>query len=70
MDQEKLYKAAAYGGEGWSPRVAHLGEEIGTVWGNCGINTEWSRLKSVLLHRPGSELAASADPNDVQMLEP
>jgi len=69
MDEEKLYKAAAYGGEGWSPRTAHLSEELGNIWGNCGNDSEWSRLKSVLLHRPGSELAASANPNDVQMLE-
>ena len=62
--------AAAYGGEGWSPRTASLREEIGSVWGPCGVSTEWSRLKSVLLHRPGPELNVSADPNSVQMLEP
>ncbi len=64
------FVAAAYGGEGWSPRTASLGEEIGSVWGSCGVSTEWSRLKSVLLHRPGPELSVSADPNAVQMLEP
>jgi len=68
MDHAKLYNAAAYGGAGWSPRTAHLSEELGVVWGNCGIDTEWSRLGSVLLHRPGSELTASKDPNAVQML--
>lgn len=68
MGKKKLYKAAAFGGAGWSPRTAHLREELGTVWGNCGIDTEWSRLKSVLLHRPGLELTTSTDPNAVQML--
>ena len=68
MARKKLYKAAAFGGAGWSPRTAHLSEEIGTIWGSCGINTEWSHLKSVLLHRPRAELTASSDPNAVQML--
>ncbi len=68
MDHTKLYNAAAYGGAGWSPRTDHLRQELGVVWGNCGIDTEWSRLQSVLLHRPGSELTASKHPNAVQML--
>ena len=61
---------SAYGGEGWSPRVSSLREEVGELWGNCGVSTEWARLKAVLLHRPGAELTASTDPNTVQMLEP
>ena len=36
MAQKRLYKAAAFGGAGWSPRTVHLSEEIGIVWGNCG----------------------------------
>jgi N-dimethylarginine dimethylaminohydrolase len=64
------FDSAAYGGEGWSPRTASLREELGTVWAACGVSTEWSKLKAVLLHRPGSELGASADPDSVQMLEP
>jgi arginine deiminase len=63
-------RAAAYGGEGWSPRAAGLRDEIGTVWSRCGQNTEWSPLKSVLLHRPGAELKKLADPDAVQMLAP
>lgn len=61
---------SAYGGDGWSPRKRPLSQEIGTLWGNCGINSEWGRLKTVLLHRPGQELTASDDPQAVQMLEP
>ena len=35
-------KAAAYGGEGWSPRSLSLRQEIGEVWSSCGIDTEWA----------------------------
>lgn len=62
--------AAAYGGSGWSPRERSLRQEIGDIWSACGINSEWSPLKRVLLHRPGSELSASVDPDTVQMLAP
>ena len=61
---------AAYGGAGWSPRATSLRQEIGKLWKPCGIATEWSPLKAVLLHRPGAELEASADPDQVQMLAP
>lgn len=61
--------AAAFGGPGWSPRLAPLQQEIGFLWGACGVSSEWTRLISVLLHRPGAELAASADPDHWQMLQ-
>ncbi len=64
------FSAAAYGGAGWSPRVASLRQEIGRVWGACGVATEWSPLKAVLLYRPGVELETIADPGEVQMLAP
>ncbi|MEM7125785.1 MAG: arginine deiminase family protein [Chloroflexota bacterium] len=60
---------SAYGGEGWSPRTQTLEDEIGDLWSPCGINSEWAPLRSVLLHRPGDELAASQNPQAVQMLE-
>jgi arginine deiminase len=63
-------KAAAYGGPGWSPRTASLRQEIGQVWGACGVASEWSPLKAVLLHRPGPELDKLADPDAAQMLSP
>lgn len=69
IHRKDLFNAATYGGEGWSPRKSHLREELGGIWGNCGTSTEWSRLKSVLLHYPGPELATSTDPNTIQMLE-
>ncbi len=68
--QGEPFNSAAYGGEGWSPRTESLREELGRVWMACGVSTEWSRLKTVLMHRPGPELAESTDPNTVQMLEP
>jgi arginine deiminase len=36
----------------------------------CGVRDEFSPLVSVLLHRPGEELLASADPAAVCMLQP
>ncbi len=60
--------AAAYGGPGWSPRTASLRQEIGTIWRECGVSSEWSTLKSVLLHQPGLELSEICEPNASQML--
>ena len=60
--------ASAYGGSGWSPRRSSMQEEIGILWGRCGISNEWSRLKAVLLHRPGTELDNGFTANDLQML--
>ena len=65
-----ILRTAAYGGAGWSPRTASLCQEIGQVWGACGVGTEWSPLKAVLLHRPGSELDELSDPDAAQMLAP
>ena len=65
-----ILETAAYGGAGWSPRTASLRQEIGKVWGVCGLGTEWSPLKAVLLHRPGPELDELSDPDGVQMLAP
>jgi arginine deiminase len=61
--------AAAYGGEGWSPRTAPLRDEIGRLWGPCGLQDEWGPLRTVLLHRPGTELAVP-DPDAAQLLAP
>ena len=67
-DQPK-YNAAAYGGDNWSPRMASHQDEIGFLWGECGINAEWTQLHSVLLHPPGPELTALEDPESAQLLE-
>lgn len=63
-----LFDASAYGGPGWSPRSASLGQEIGELWAACGVSNEWTPLRKVLLHRPGVELIAEADPDRTQQL--
>ena len=68
--QQSTFGLSAYGGEGWSPRSDGMAAELGNVWGACGIDSEWCTLQAVLLHRPGRELQASNNPNDVQMLAP
>lgn len=55
------HEIAAYGGPGWTPRQTSLREELGTVWRACGVSAEWTRLRAVLLHRPGPELDAVAE---------
>ena len=67
-DRSNPLNHSAYGGPGWSPRTDPLHAELGSVWTRCGINSEYAPLKAVLLHRPGNELTASADPEKVQML--
>lgn len=64
------FERAAYGGEGWSPRVRSLREEIGDLWAPCGIDSEWRRLQRVLLHRPGPELETASDANAALMITP
>ena len=64
------FGSAAYGGDNWSPRLHTHQQEIGRLWADCGIDSEWRRLKSVLVHCPGEELnAAQDDPDAIQMLE-
>ncbi|MCP5156905.1 MAG: amidinotransferase [Ectothiorhodospiraceae bacterium] len=70
MSDDSTFGTSAYGGPGWSPRIRSLAQEVGSVWGHCGIDSEWRRLTAVVLHRPGPELAASSDPDAVQMLAP
>jgi N-dimethylarginine dimethylaminohydrolase len=70
FDRANPFSAAAYGGEGWSARGKSLRQEIGSVWGTCGVASEWSPLRAVLLHRPGAELERVADPDQAQMIAP
>ncbi|MBU4129264.1 MAG: hypothetical protein KKF12_00435, partial [Proteobacteria bacterium] len=55
------FGTAAYGGEGWSPRLRTHGQEVGDLWTACGIDNEWAVLKSVLVHRPGKEMEIPTD---------
>ena len=56
---------SAHGGDGWQARAASLASEIGTVWSSAGVTTEVGRLRKVLLHRPGPEIAGITDPAPV-----
>ena len=69
MDDSRLHNASAYGGGAWSPRTASLRDEIGTVWNRFGQMNEWGSLRSVMVHRPGAELAEAKDPDTFQMLD-
>jgi len=65
------FESAPYGGADWSPRVADHQEELGTIWSEYSLSSEWQPLRAVLVHRPGDELAASrTDPAAAQMLAP
>jgi N-dimethylarginine dimethylaminohydrolase len=64
------FNSAAYGGDNWSPRLDTHQQELGKLWVDCGIDSEWRPLKSVLLHCPGEELkSAESDPDALQMLD-
>jgi N-dimethylarginine dimethylaminohydrolase len=52
---------AAFGGNGWSPRIKSHASEIGDIWTGCGLDSEWKPLKTVLVHPPGPELSVSRD---------
>ncbi|MFZ0612326.1 MAG: arginine deiminase family protein [Desulfobacterales bacterium] len=69
MKSDLLHDMSAYGGPGWAPRNSSLREEAGRIWGRCGQSTEWSALKTVLMHRPGPELYTMQNPDAVLMLD-
>lgn len=54
-------------GEGWRPRSASHAEEMGSVWGDFGLNSEVAPLTAVLLTGPGDELAYSESPAEQLM---
>lgn len=64
------FSSSPYGGQNWSQRVKFHRDEIGTIWTDAAVNTEWAPLRSILLHKPGPEIAAINDPRQFQMLEP
>ena len=67
-EYKKRINGSAYGGDDWSPRQKSHREEIGDIWIDAGVNSEWAPLKSVLLHQPGSEINGIDDPQRYQML--
>lgn len=69
MAKSGTFNASAYGGAGWQGRATAHGQEIGTLWAACGIDSEHGTLRRVLMHRPGPELG-QADPTEENLLEP
>ena len=65
----EIAEVAAHGGAGWSARMKSLRDEIGEIWRACGVESEWSRLKAVLMHRPGPEIEIVANANKALMLD-
>jgi arginine deiminase len=53
---------SAHGGDYWEPRKDTFKEEIGTIWTDCGANSEYGTLRSVILHRPGFEIEGVDEP--------
>lgn len=52
---------SAHGGDGWRPRAGDQAGDVGTIWVASGVASEVGRLRAVLMHRPGLELAAVTD---------
>lgn len=60
---------SAYQGKGWAQRISGMSEEIADdcgIWAPMKVDSEYKRLKAVLLYCPGKELEAIKNPNDVQ----
>jgi N-dimethylarginine dimethylaminohydrolase len=58
------------GGAGWMAREAAFVEDMPDVWGDWGVSSEYGKLHSVLLRRPGSEVENVADYNAALWIEP
>ncbi|WGH77455.1 dimethylarginine dimethylaminohydrolase family protein [Jannaschia ovalis] len=68
MTEPSTFATAAYGGAGWSPRRRDHAGDMGPLWSG-GIDSEWKTLRTVLLRRPGPEIAAE-DVDAAQQLAP
>lgn len=52
---------SAHGGSGWQARAGSLADDVGSIWAAAGVASEVGRLRAVLMHRPGPELAGVTD---------
>ena len=52
---------AAHGGQGWRSREQTTADELGSIWGACGVSSECGTLRAVLMHRPGPEIDGITD---------
>lgn len=66
-----LDETATYGGPGWSTRAAAHAEDVaaGDLWRRCGVRSEVTRLRQVVLAAPGAELEYPEEPDHWLMLE-
>ena len=62
VDVVKQTDEAPHGGEGWVGRETTMPQELGTLWAECGVTSEYGELKSVLMRTPGPEIEAVTDP--------
>ncbi len=71
-DRDTLDAAATHGGAGWVPRIKTHGQEVaeGALWSPYRVNSEVATLRAVLLAKPGEELGAIDDPDEMLMLAP
>ncbi|MDH5760438.1 MAG: arginine deiminase family protein [Gemmatimonadota bacterium] len=51
----------AFGGPSFPERTADHRSELGTLWGDFRVGSEWKPLRHVLLHRPGEEIRSVTD---------
>ncbi len=59
--------SAAYGGDAWAGRSRSHAQELGSLWAECGIDSEWRKLRRVVLYRPGQELAVDEGAVDANL---
>jgi arginine deiminase len=59
----------AHGGSGWTGRSADSSQEIGSLWGACGQNSEYGKLLRVAMHRPVPELSSVVNAEQVHWSE-
>jgi arginine deiminase len=67
-----LREHATYGGPGWAQREGTLADEIarGDIWAPYACNSEWGRLRHVVLYCPGPDIQKIASPNQALHFRP
>ena len=67
-----LREQVTYGGPGWAQRDGTLADEIarGDIWAPYACNSEWGRLRHVVLYCPGPDIQNVASPNHDLHLRP
>lgn len=54
----------------WKARAADHSAEIRSIWSACGADTEWAKIRKVLLHVPDPNVKVTADPSELDWYEP